>query len=307
MRISQWRIRSRDMESRLQVLRAVKKEEDKKKGRASLISRTKEKRRDYWKKMEEIHKLRRSMRARSCYITENADISNIDTAFVETYELDNDEILVGEAASDPLDINEYDLEKETKNPRIKLSYPEDFEEVRNLPSKRMKKVAKKRVKSWVHKTLLCLTTNSGGFGKLQLWLNYTKLWSSLPRICARQFWGRTLSRARRRRLPCWSSLRAPHTSLKSLRPRATTSWSQGTSSWDNLFDPLQQETVFNDINYKKPKLLWVALPCTKWSQWQRLNYAQRRQALRRARAEHNVDSSTLPWSALGTRSPMVMR
>lgn len=70
--------------------------------------------------MEELHKLRRSMRARSCYITENADISDInfdtDAAFAETYELDNDGILVGEAASDPLDVNEYDLEKETKNP-----------------------------------------------------------------------------------------------------------------------------------------------------------------------------------------------
>ena len=51
----------------------------------------------------------------------------------------------------------------------------------------------------------------------------------------------------------------------------------------DLFDPLQQESVFNDINYKRPQLLWVALPCTKWSQWQRLNYAQRRQQLRRER------------------------
>ena len=51
----------------------------------------------------------------------------------------------------------------------------------------------------------------------------------------------------------------------------------------DLFDQYQQESVFNDINYRKPKLLWVALPCTKWSQWQRLNYAQRRQQLRRER------------------------
>ena len=50
----------------------------------------------------------------------------------------------------------------------------------------------------------------------------------------------------------------------------------------DLFDRLTQESVFKDIENMRPRLLWVALPCTIWSPWQRLNYAQRRQALRRA-------------------------
>ena len=52
----------------------------------------------------------------------------------------------------------------------------------------------------------------------------------------------------------------------------------------NMFDQAQQREVFYDIEQLRPKLLWVALPCTKWSPWQRLNYAQRRQQLRRERS-----------------------
>jgi hypothetical protein len=85
-----------------------------------MISRTKEKKREYWKKMEELHKLRRSMGARSCYITEDVSSLGLNHASAEPSELDNDEIFAGAAATDPLDINEYDLDKENKNPRIKL-------------------------------------------------------------------------------------------------------------------------------------------------------------------------------------------
>ena len=254
-------------------------------GRTSLISRTKEKRRDYWKKMEEIHKLRRSMRARSCYITENADISNIDAAFVETYELDNDEILVGEAASDPLDINEYDLEKETKNPRIKLSYPEDFEEVRNLPSKRMKKVAKKRVKSWVHKTLLCLTTTLVALATPVVAELHEAVVEPAQDLCKAVLGPNTFQGKKEEIALLELFAGSAHLTEEFAAKGYNVLEPRDILLGHNLFDPLQQETVFNDINYKKPKLLWVALPCTKWSQWQRLNYAQRRQALRRARAE----------------------
>ena len=97
--------------------------------------------------------------------------------------------------------------------------------------------------------------------------NYTKLWSSLPRICAELFAG------------------SAHLTEEFAAKGYNVFEPRDILLGHNLFDPLQQETVFNDINYKKPKLLWVALPCTKWSQWQRLNYARRRQALRRARAE----------------------
>ena len=53
----------------------------------------------------------------------------------------------------------------------------------------------------------------------------------------------------------------------------------------DLFDRCQQETVIRDIKQMRPRLLWVALPCTKWSPWQRINYAHRKQQLRRERAK----------------------
>ena len=44
-----------------------------------------------------------------------------------------------------------------------------------------------------------------------------------------------------------------------------------------------QEQILRDIEYYKPKLLWVALPCTKWSPWQRINYAGRENQLKAER------------------------
>lgn len=61
--------------------------------------------------------------------------SSINDVDEETYDLDDNQPLVGEAASDPLDVNEYDIVKATQNPRVKMHYPEDFEEVRNLPAR----------------------------------------------------------------------------------------------------------------------------------------------------------------------------
>lgn len=130
----------------------------------------------------------------------------------------------------------------------------------------MRRVAKKRVKSWVHKTFLCSLRPWWPWHH-RFWPNDTKLRSSLPRIRAEFFAGS----AHLTEEPAAKGYNV-------LEPR-------GVLLGHNLFEPLQQETVFNDINYKKPKLFWVALPGTKWSQWQRLKYARRRQALRRARAE----------------------
>ena len=44
-----------------------------------------------------------------------------------------------------------------------------------------------------------------------------------------------------------------------------------------------QEDVRHDILQGRPHLVWIALPCTKWSSWQRLNYHGRKQHLRRER------------------------
>ena len=45
----------------------------------------------------------------------------------------------------------------------------------------------------------------------------------------------------------------------------------------------EQESVLGDIQARRPRLLRVGFPCTKWSPWQRLNYVDRGQELRRER------------------------
>ena len=104
----------------------------------------------------------------------------------------------------------------------------------------MKRVAKKRVKSWVHKTFLCSLRPWWPWHH-RFWPNDTKLWSSLPRIRAEFFAGS----AHLTEEPAAKGYNV-------LEPR-------GVLLGHNLFEPLQQETVFNDINYKKPKLFWVVL------------------------------------------------
>ena len=43
-------------------------------------------------------------------------------------------------------------------PKVNLHYPDDYVQVRKLPSHKMKRVARKRVRSWARQTLGCLMT-----------------------------------------------------------------------------------------------------------------------------------------------------
>lgn len=71
---------------------------------------------------------------------------------------------VGEVAEDF--VTDYDLEfEEDPNdetsrefPKVNLKYPSDYEAVRNLPAKRMKRSSKKRVSSMAKRVLSCLMT-----------------------------------------------------------------------------------------------------------------------------------------------------
>jgi len=60
---------------------------------------------------------------------------------------------------DNLDVDEYDMDQEEGAPKVNLKYPLDYETVRNLPSKRMKRASRKRVTGWARRALLCLTTS----------------------------------------------------------------------------------------------------------------------------------------------------
>ena len=80
----------------------------------------------YWKKVEELVRLRRSMREAALpYIP--VDEHTVD----EIYDQDN------------LDVDEYDMDQEDGAPKVNLKYPLDYETVRNLPSKRMKRASRK--------------------------------------------------------------------------------------------------------------------------------------------------------------------
>ena len=104
-------------------------------------SRTRLKKKAYWKKVEELVRLRRSIREAALpYIPD--DEHTVD----EIYDQDN------------LDVDEYDMDQEEGAPKVNLKYPLDYETVRNLPSKRMKRASRKRVTGWARRALLCLTT-----------------------------------------------------------------------------------------------------------------------------------------------------
>eukprot|EP00435_Cladocopium_sp_Y103_P030110 s1767_g7.t1 len=184
-------------------------------------------------------------------------------------------------AFDSIDADEYDIEETTGMPTIKLHYPEDYDTVRNLPAKRMRKTAKKRVRSWAKKTLLCLVTTLTAFAA-----PVASFAEEVVMEPARDFvnavmgpTGITDDRADFLELFAGSAHlteRFVYRGYSVLQPR-------DILMGHDLFDPLQQGEVMRDIGESRPRLLWVALPCTKWSPWQRLNYAHRKQELRRAR------------------------
>ena len=45
----------------------------------------------------------------------------------------------------------------------------------------------------------------------------------------------------------------------------------------------EQKRVIDEINTFRPELIWIALPCTVWGPWTRINYKDRPQELRRLR------------------------
>ena len=53
-------------------------------------------------------------------------------------------------------------------PKVNLHYPDDYDQVRKLPSHKMKRVARKRVRSWARQTLGCLMTTLLAFSATAL-------------------------------------------------------------------------------------------------------------------------------------------
>ena len=58
---------------------------------------------------------------------------------------------------DTIEADEYDINNDGL-PKVNLNYPSDYDLVRNLPAKRMKRASRKRVTGWAQRALTCLCT-----------------------------------------------------------------------------------------------------------------------------------------------------
>ena len=228
------------------------------------------KKRAYWKKVDELIKMRKDLK----------------TKMALDYSLDTENPIAEIYDPDTLDLDEYDLTEEDENddktPKVNLKYPVDTNTVRNLPSRRMKRASRKRVTGWARRALSCLTTTLVALSAPLA----TEAYQAVIDPAVDLYHAATGPPAvNHDDPPALLELFAGSAHL------TTTFAAKGYNVLEprdilyghDLFQPLQQENVFRDLEKMKPKLLWIALPCTKWSPWQRLNYSQRKQELRRLR------------------------
>lgn len=165
--------------------------------------------------------------------------------------------------------------------KVNLKYPNDYEAVKNLPSKRMKRSSKKRVRGMARKVLASVLTTFVALTTPVVSEVYHAVVEPL-----RDFYAVTTGH-RQTDEPALLELFAGSAHLTTTFAKAGYNVLEPRDLLygHNMFDAAQQREVLYDIEHFRPKLLWVALPCTKWSPWQRLNYAQRRQQLRRHRTK----------------------
>ena len=101
--------------------------------------------------------MKRAMRERSHIIEDEHTLDTIDTSEDAEVFYTND-ATVDDDTVDTFDIDEYDTDESTGFPTVRLHYPSDYDTVKNLPSKRLKRSSKKKVRSWARKALQCLVT-----------------------------------------------------------------------------------------------------------------------------------------------------
>ena len=228
------------------------------------LSTTQAKKRKYWAKVGE-QRLRRTQKK---YETSLLD------AVVEDEEGPSTVESPSYAGGDSSEEDDEESSEGPRSPQVRLSYGDDYDLVKHLPRRRMKRVARKRVKGWVGKVFQALTAAT---------LAVTNpVFQQIKPIVS------TVTEA-------VSSEAVENVALLELFAgcgRLTEVFgSRGHTVLEprdiiyghDLFLEEEQERVIEDLEMHKPGLLWVALPCTKWSPWQRINYAGRKQALRRER------------------------
>ena len=180
------------------------------------------------------------------------------------YEASGDSHYLSE--EDKVDVEHNNDDVPSGLPKVKLVYGDDYEAVKNLPRRRVRRTTKKRVRTWAGKALTALATlvtvccaplqsfAASVVDKVEEQADFFELFSGSAHM--------TETFAQR-----------GHTVLE---PR-------DIKFGHDLTKVQHQEDALNDILHHRPKLVWIALPCTKWSPWQRLNYFGRKQQLRRLR------------------------
>ena len=224
----------------------------------------KEKKRLYWKKVDGI-KLRKVQKRYETKLLEAASESGGAT-------VGSDEVSVDAGDDEPEE--QEDIEHGPTGSRVRLIYGDDYDEVRGLPRRKMKRTAKKRVRGWIGKVYSALAVAAAAvaypiFEKmhpiLEEYGNYVNNRSGAVVDLLELFAG------------CGRLTEVfAQKGYTVLEPR-------DILYGHDLFEEEEQNSVFQDVAEHRPRLLWIALPCTKWCAWQHINYHGRKQALRRER------------------------
>ena len=258
--------------------RACREEEDG--ASVETRSKTQVKKREYWDKVNELIAMRRAMRERSHIMEDEHALDTNDTA-VDAEAFYTNEAPVDDDTVDTFNIDEYDTDENTGFPTVRLHYPSDYDTVKNLPSKRLKRSSKKKVRSWARKALQCLVTMMVAYSAPVASLAEEVIIEPMKDLAHAVMGPAGPASDQADLLELFAG--SAHLTEEFVRQGYSVAEPRDIVYGHDLFDHLQQREIFQAIDRSRPKLLWVALPCTKWSPWQRLNYAQRRQQLRRER------------------------
>ena len=232
------------------------------------VSSRRRKARKYWEHREQAIGLKRRKQA--------------DPVEDENYNLDYFNINNYDMVDDPDHENVEEGYKTDLLPKVTLKYPDDYVSVRRLPSHKMKRTSRKRVRSWAAKTLYTMLTTLTAFSAMTASVVGEASAAILDPI-KKVLPGVPVDGAEDKvallELFCGSAnltVEFAKAGLSVLEPR-------DIQIGHNLFEQEEQDRVIADIEEFRPELVWIALPCTVWGPWTRINYADRKQELRRLR------------------------
>ena len=195
----------------------------------------------------------------------------------------------------------YDMEVEPvheddespRTPKVKLHYPDDYDTVKKLPSHKMKRSSRKRVKSWSQKTMAALLTTIMAFSSVTA---AAADQVSKPVRSAVETAVNYVAGHRGDGDPCgWVDGAEEKVSILELFCGTAQLTCEFAKAGYSVLEPRDillghdlsqdehQETVMNDVEKFKPELIWISMPCTLWGPWTRLNYAHRRKKLKALR------------------------